>query len=74
MTREQEIIDKSTKDKKNGFDDWMRNPMTKALISTIPPSEHLEVLLKACFEQGYGVGVASIMMDIVHQVMKRPKD
>lgn len=67
-TRQDEILQKADRDKKLGFSEWMKNPMTKALISTLAPSEHLEALLQACFEQGYNSGVASIMTDIISQM------
>ena len=73
MTRQEEINLKSARDKKEGFANWMNNPMTKAMLSMLPPSEHLEVILQACFEQGHNAGITSVMLDIVEQMVKKPE-
>lgn len=74
MTRQEEIMQKSAYAKKTGFDEWMKNPMTRALLSTIPALENketLQALLQACFDSGYGSGVASVILDIIENTFKK---
>lgn len=72
-----EIMLKAEIDKKAGFQAFISNPMISAMLSMVPPMEnkdHLQVILKACFEAGYNSGVASVLVDILtHMTKREPK-
>lgn len=73
ITNEQ-IKDRNKIEKKFGFEHWYENPMTKALISTLPPMENFDMfkaLLTACFECGFDMGKGVAMMDVITTVMKK---
>lgn len=53
--------------KKEGFARFMADPMAKALISTIPPCDHLEIVLRAAFDSGFSCGSVEL---IVHLIKK----
>ncbi len=55
--------------KKYGFDNFMREPLTGAMLSILPPSEHIEVLLRAAYESGYTNGSAQGMMQVFEAVL-----
>lgn len=70
MISEQEFTTKQDQSRKDGFNRWMSDPITKALISLIPPCDHLEVLLQASYEAGFNSGGATTAMQFISAVMK----
>ena len=50
-------------DIKEQFEKWLQQPLVKMLISTIPQPEGnpegVTMLLRACFEAGYGAGACN---------------
>lgn len=78
MIDPQDKIDakKHAMEKKLGFDHWFENPMTKALISTLPPMENFDMfkaLLEACFSSAFDMGKGVAMMDLITAVLKKDK-
>jgi len=72
ITKDQ-FINQHNDDKKDGFTRWMQEPTTKALISTIAPSEHLEALLQSAFETGFGSGISLYNnLTLMHTARPRP--
>lgn len=72
----EELKERYKMEKKIGFEHWFENPMTKALISTLPPMENFDMfkaLLTACFECGFDMGKGAAMMDLISAVMKKDK-
>jgi len=60
--------------RKAAFQSWMSNPMTKALMSTVPPCDHLETLLRAAFESGFGNGQACVAAELMMAMMTKKLD
>lgn len=54
-----------------GFARWMKDPMARAMISTIPPCENLEVLLQGCFESGFANGSVSATIGLMDAMLTR---
>lgn len=72
MMTKQQMEQRSETDRKEGFRKWMQEPMTRALLSRIPPCEDLELLLQATFEDGFAKGSGSIAISFIDAVMKAP--
>ena len=66
-----DVLDRSNRDKKIGFDEFMKQPLLRAMLSTLAPSENLEVIIKAAFEAGYNAGLASIMIELLSMPKKK---
>ena len=71
MTKEQFEI-KAARDKKAAFDRWMKEPMTRMVISQLPPNEQLEVILKAAFESGFNAGSGSTAGSFIESLLPMP--
>jgi len=56
---QQKIEEKREVAKKEGFRRWMTEPMTRAMISTIPKCDNLEIILQAAYESGFGGGAVA---------------
>lgn len=61
---------RSNEERREGFRRWMQEPMTRALVSMIPPCEQIEVLLQAAFEAGHANGSVSATISFLDYVMK----
>lgn len=61
------------KNKREGFDSFMKQPMTRAMISMLPPNENLEVMLRAAFEHGYGSGCVHTTITLMSMIVKDPR-
>lgn len=70
MITEKEFEARSVEAKKEGFRRWMQEPMTKAMLSLMPPCEHMEVILQACWESGFAGGSVSTTISFLEHVMK----
>jgi hypothetical protein len=70
MTKE-EMMKRTKEAQRSGFNRWMNEPMTRAMISMMPPSEHLEMLLKAAFECGFGSGSIDTVINIMENMMEK---
>lgn len=57
--------------KKEGFRKWMQQPMARAIISTIPPCENLEIILEACFDAGHVEGSAVTALSFIETIMSK---
>jgi hypothetical protein len=76
-TKSEELKRRDDAAKRRGFELWMENPMTKALISTLPPIENFDMfraLLQACYQTGYDMGVGTAMSQIVEAMLKGPRN
>lgn len=63
--------------RKDSYNKFMAQPITKLLISMIPPGqspEVLQTLLTAAYEYGYGVAMASMTSQLVSTVIKHRED
>lgn len=69
MITKEQIEAKDATAKKSGFDQFMRQPLTSAVLSIMPPSEHIEVLLRAAFDHGYMVGSAQGIVHALEAIM-----
>lgn len=70
MTKEQ-AESRQNADKKEGFRRFMQEPMARALISTLAPSENLEVLLEASFNSGFAAGSVSTTISLLEVLMEK---
>jgi hypothetical protein len=71
---EQEAKTKASK--KRGFEDFMSNPLTCMVVSTIPAGENkdgLEQLLKAAYESGYSAGMAETIIELATAIFAPTK-
>lgn len=59
--------------KKEGFRRWLEEPMTKAMISGLLPSEHLEIILQSAYESGFGYGCVVTTVELLAHVMRPPR-
>lgn len=57
--------------KKEAFRRFMQEPLTRALLSTIPPCEHLEALLEAAFHNGWGSGSVTATIGLLEAVTSK---
>lgn len=60
--------------KTEGFARWMAEPMTRAMLSTIPQGEHpdmLRALLQAAYESGVGMGSITTVLALLEQTRPR---
>lgn len=63
--------------KASGFRDFMSNPLTSVVISTIPAGDNrdsLVQLLRAAFNTGFTSGQASIMLDLMKELLVKKDD
>lgn len=72
MITQKEFELKSEAAKKECFRRWMQEPMTRALVSMIPPCEQLEIILQAAFEEGFKAGSSTIAVSFIEAIMKAP--
>lgn len=68
----QQFEQKQLDAKNQGFRKWMQEPMTRALMSTVPACENLEVLLQAAFESGFGSGSGATAVSFLEHMLKGP--
>jgi hypothetical protein len=73
MITKEQMEAKDQAAKKVNFDRFMREPLTGAMLSIMPPSEHLEVLLRAAFESGFNAGNARGMINVFESIMPELK-
>jgi hypothetical protein len=73
MITKEQYEAKADSDKKDQFRRFMQAPLTRAMMSTLPPSEHLEVLLQAAFDQGFGAGAVNATIGLMSALLKEPK-
>lgn len=55
------------------FTAWLEKPETKLMISMIPPAENpdaMQVLLRSCFDCGYGGGEGAVAMLMIEAMLK----
>lgn len=60
--------------KKEGFANFMAQPLTRAMVSMLPPSEHIEVLLRAAYEAGHSGGAVLTTIELMRIMMDRPPE
>lgn len=63
--------------KASGFQDFMSHPLTSIVISTIPAGDNrdsLVQLLRAAFNTGFTSGQASIMLDLMKELIGKKDD
>lgn len=72
MITKEQLQSRSDSAKREGFRRWMQEPMTRALISMIPPCEQLEVLLQAAYEAGFDSGAGETAISFLRDMMKGP--
>jgi hypothetical protein len=60
-----------TQAKKDGFNRFMGQPMTRAMLAILPPSEHLEVILQACYDQGFDTGCVNNTIEMLKYLTKK---
>lgn len=70
MITQKEMEAKSDHAKKEGFRRWMQEPMTRALVSMIPPCEQLEIILQAAYESGFQAGSDATAVSFLEAMMK----
>lgn len=73
MTTKEDFIVKGERMSKETFQTWLRQPMTRALISVIPPMENqdmLVALLEAAFTTGFSAGEGHVMIEMISHTMK----
>lgn len=61
-------------DRKRGFEDFINNPLTRMMMSQIPPGEHpeaLRMLLQAAYESGFGSGGVVAVLGLLMEVSKK---
>lgn len=58
--------------KKEGFASFMAQPMVRAMISMLPPSEHLEVILRSAYEAGHSAGAVTTTIELMKIIMRGP--
>ena len=68
---EKELDASMNRAKHEGFNRFMRQPMAGAMISMLPPSEHLEVILRACFDAGFENGCVSNSIELFKHLAKK---
>jgi hypothetical protein len=71
ITKEQ-FEAKQNSARKEGFRRFMQEPLTRALLSTIPPCDHLEAVLEAAYQHGWGSGSVSATIHLFEAVLKDP--
>jgi hypothetical protein len=71
MTKDEFEV-KSSAEKQISFNRWMNEPMVRAMLSMLPPSEHLEVVLRSSFESGFSSGSVNAIISVLeHTVSKK---
>jgi hypothetical protein len=58
--------------KRDGFAAWMNEPMTRTLVSMIPPGENPELLrmiLQAAFDNGFARGAGATAISFISSLM-----
>lgn len=75
MITQAEFEAKSERQRKESFARWLAQPMTRAMLSMIPPTDKdiLRTLLEEAFNQGFGIGSAAILVEVVEALMKGPR-
>jgi hypothetical protein len=58
--------------KKEGFAKWKDEPMTRMVLSQLPPNESLNMVLRAAFEAGFNNGSGYGMLTVIQSIMKEP--
>lgn len=62
--------------KKEGFEEFLLEPLVRLALSNIPPGEHqdtLRMLLQASFNKGFSCGQCDMGMDITDSLLKQAK-
>jgi len=67
LTKEQ-MKQRTDAAKRDSFNSWMNEPMVRAMISLMPPSEHLELLLRAAFDAGFGHGSVDAVIGLLEHL------
>lgn len=73
MTTKQQFDQQQDDHRKESFRKWMQEPMTRALLSTIPPCENLEVLLLAAHQHGFNAGAGATALSFLEAMLKGPR-
>jgi hypothetical protein len=69
-TSKKKLVEES---KRTGYDSWLKQPLVRASIATIPTGasqDILESLLKSAYEHGHSQGQAVVLMDMVKAIFK----
>lgn len=63
--------------RKAAFQRFMDQPVTRMMVSMVPPTpnnpELLETLLEATFERGFGVGTAEVSLMLIGRMVEGTK-
>lgn len=69
MFKEAESKAAIERSKKEGFASFMAQPLSRAMISMLPPSEHIETILRAAFEAGHSTGSVLTTIELMKLMM-----
>lgn len=61
--------------RERGFNDWMRKPEIKLMLSMVPPAENPEAvatLLRSAFDAGHSGGAGNMVGDLIEIMLKSP--
>jgi len=75
-TKEKDIEARATASKRKGFDEFMKQPTIRLLISMIPAGEAketLDTLLQQSFDTGWNHGSANIAVEMISGILDRPR-
>lgn len=62
--------------KKKGFDKWLDEPMTRALVSMIPETENKDIVravLQAAYNCGFDTGAGVTAVNFFETMLREPK-
>lgn len=60
--------------RKEGFASFMDQPMVRGWLSLLPPSEHIELLLRAAYEAGHSAGTVLTTIEMMKMLMTDPRE
>lgn len=74
LTKELEIKHEAAK--KTGFEKWLGEPSTRALISMIPEIENkdlVRLILQSAYDSGFGLGSVQATVDLM-TLLTKPRE
>lgn len=69
----QQFEAKQETNRKIGFDKWLGEPSTRALLSMIPETENkdlVKLILQSAYDSGFGAGSVNATIDLMSLIMK----
>ena len=78
MNQEAQRLERESENKKkDGFQKFLQEPLTKLSIAQIPGDEHQEILralLESCYNSGFASGQADVGVALISLMLKDSKD